>query len=47
MPRKLERKLILFELNKTLMDFALDSEEIFGNIGDSCKIIEYYNVKDL
>ena len=27
MPRKLERKLILFELNKTLKDFALDSQE--------------------
>jgi hypothetical protein len=27
MPRKLERKLILFELNKTLKDFALDRQE--------------------
>jgi hypothetical protein len=27
MPRKSERKLLLFELNKTLKDFALDRQE--------------------
>lgn len=38
MPRKSERKLLLFELNKTLKELALDSQESTKDFSESLEI---------